>query len=133
MCLGPVNTGAVHALAYPLGSVFHVAHGVSNAVLLAEVMEFNLPEAPERYADVAVAMGAPVGANAEETARLGIAFLRKFVSDCGIPKGLKDLNVPESAIESMADGAMKVTRLLDRNVRRVTREDAVAIYRAVYA
>ena len=57
MCLGPVNTAAVHALSYPLGSEFHVAHGVSNAVLLPHVLEFNLPAAPQRYADIAVAHG----------------------------------------------------------------------------
>ncbi len=132
MCLGPVNTGAVHALAYPLGSVYHVAHGVSNAVLLATVMEFNLPAAPERYADVAIALGAAKGASAMETANNGIAWLRAFVKDCGIPSGLSSFKVPESAIESLADAAMKVTRLLDRNIRTVTREDAVAIYRKVY-
>ena len=50
MCLGPVNTTAIHALSYPLGSEFHIAHGLSNALLLPYVMEFNLPVAEERYA-----------------------------------------------------------------------------------
>src|SRR5439155_14470982 len=58
MCLGPVNTAAVHALSYPLGGEFKVAHGVSNAVLLPHVLEFNLSAAPQRYADIAVALGA---------------------------------------------------------------------------
>jgi alcohol dehydrogenase class IV len=57
LCLGPVNTAAVHALAYPLGGQFHVPHGVSNAVLLPHVLRFNLPSAPERYAEVASALG----------------------------------------------------------------------------
>src|ERR1041385_1027232 len=57
LCLGPVNTAAVHALSYPLGGRFHVAHGVSNAVLLPGVLRFNLVAAPERYAEVAVALG----------------------------------------------------------------------------
>ena len=43
LCLGPVNTAAVHALAYPLGGKFHVAHGVSNAVLLPEVLAERMP------------------------------------------------------------------------------------------
>ncbi len=62
MCLGPVNTAAVHALAYPLGSDFGAAHGTSNAVLLEHVLEFNLPAAPERYADIARAFGVPKAA-----------------------------------------------------------------------
>ena len=56
-CLGPVNTAGVHALSYPLGSMFHLSHGLSNALLLPFVMEFNIPAAPQRYADVASALG----------------------------------------------------------------------------
>src|SRR5690606_1606516 len=56
-CLGPVNTGAVHALAYPLGGEFHVAHGVANSLLLPHVLRFNLEAAPRRYAEIAGAMG----------------------------------------------------------------------------
>ena len=57
MCLGPVNTAAVHALAYPLGGEFHVAHGVANSLLLPHVLRFNVEAAPARYAEVARALG----------------------------------------------------------------------------
>ena len=56
-CLGPVNTAGVHALSYPLGSMYHLSHGLSNAILLPYVMAFNLEMAVERYAEVAVALG----------------------------------------------------------------------------
>jgi alcohol dehydrogenase class IV len=56
-CLGPVNTAGVHALSYPLGSLYHLPHGLSNALLLPYVMEYNLVAAPERYAKVAEALG----------------------------------------------------------------------------
>ena len=59
LCLGPVNTGAVHALSYPLGGRFHIAHGVANSLLLPHVIRFNTPAAPERYAEVARALGVP--------------------------------------------------------------------------
>lgn len=68
-CLGPVNTAGVHALSYPLGSSFHLAHGLSNALLLPYVMEFNLSAAPSRYADVAVALGCSKEKNDIATAK----------------------------------------------------------------
>jgi alcohol dehydrogenase class IV len=132
LCLGPVNTGAVHALAYPLGGEFHVAHGVSNSVLLPHVLEFNLPAAPQRYADIALALGVEVGATPEETAHRGLDKLRQLSRQSGIPAGLSDLDVPEEAISRMAESAMKVTRLLKNNVRELTTADAEAIYRAAY-
>ena len=132
LCLGPVNTGAVHALAYPLGGEFHVAHGVSNSVLLPHVLAFNLPAAPERYADIAVAMGVMPGATPTETAEAGIEKIRELSRACGIPSGMSELDVPEEAIPAMAAAAMKVTRLLRLNPREVTQADAEAIYRAAY-
>ena len=48
LCLGPVNTSAVHALAYPLGGKSYVVYGVSNSVLLPHVAAFNLCTTPER-------------------------------------------------------------------------------------
>src|SRR5688572_18602284 len=71
LCLGPVNTAAVHALAYPLGGEFHVAHGVSNALLLPHVLAFNLGSAEDRYADIAIAAGAEAGGSAEALAKRG--------------------------------------------------------------
>jgi len=130
LCLGPVNTGAVHALAYPLGGEFHVAHGVSNSVLLPYVLEFNLPAAPQRYANIALALGVEAGATPEETAQRGLVKLRQLSAQCRIPAGMSDLGVPEEAIPRMAESAMKVTRLLNNNVRELTIADAEAIYRA---
>jgi alcohol dehydrogenase class IV len=132
LCLGPVNTAAVHALAYPLGSEFHVAHGVSNVVLLPHVLRFNLPAAPERYAEIALALGAESGSSALETAQRGLDKLFELSQECGIPAGMSDLDVPEEAIPRMAEAAMKVTRLLRNNLRELTVADAEAIYRAAY-
>jgi alcohol dehydrogenase class IV len=133
MCLGPVNTAAVHALAYPLGGEFHVAHGVSNAVLLPHVLEFNLPAAPGRYADIAVALGVVHSGDDEDTARRGLARLRQLARECGIPASLSELGVPESAIDRMAAAGMTVTRLLKNNVRDLTLADATHIYRKAFS
>jgi alcohol dehydrogenase class IV len=130
--LAPVNTAAVHALAYPLGSEFHVAHGVSNAVLLPHVLRFNLPAAPERYAAMALALGVEAGGSALETAQRGVDWIGELCRECGIPAGLAALGVPAEAIPGMALAAMKVTRLLKNNLRQVTAADAEAIYRAAF-
>lgn len=131
-CLGPVNTAAVHALSYPLGSSFHLAHGLSNALLLPYVMEFNLPAAPRRYADVAVALGCSGEQDEEATARKGVEKVRALIRDCGIPSRLSEVGIPINAIPDMAVAAMKITRLLKNNPRPVTEEDAIDIYKAAY-
>ncbi len=132
ICLGPVNTAGVHALAYPLGSMYHLAHGLSNALLLPYVMEFNLPAAPCRYAEVAKVLGCPSGNNDTETAEKGIAKVRALIKECGLPAGLREAGVEKDTIVEMAKDAMKVTRLLKNNPRTITEEDAIAIYNAAF-
>jgi alcohol dehydrogenase len=132
LCLGPVNTGAVHALAYPLGSRFKIAHGISNAVLLPNVLRFNVSAAPERYADVAVALGVERNGSALATAGQGVERLAELSRACGVPQRLSDFKIPRDAIPEMARSAMQITRLLKNNLRPVTESDAVNIYEATY-
>jgi alcohol dehydrogenase class IV len=132
MCLGPVNTTAAHALAYPLGVSYHVPHGLSVALLLPAVMAFNMSAAPERTAGIALALGALPGTSDIETAEKGIELLKNLMLDCGLPASLEALHVPYDAIESMAEGAVKVQRLLKNNVRTITQKDAAEIYRAAF-
>ncbi|MDB5325973.1 MAG: iron-containing alcohol dehydrogenase, partial [Phycisphaerales bacterium] len=133
MCLGPVNTGAVHALAYPLGGEFHVAHGVSNSLLLPHVLKFNLPAAPKRYCQIAAALGVIETGSDHHVAELGLRKIESLSSDCGIPKSLRDFKIPHDAIPRLAKSAMTVTRLLDRNVREVTEADAIRIYEQAFS
>jgi alcohol dehydrogenase class IV len=131
-CLGPVNTAAVHALAYPLGGRFHIAHGVSNAILLPHVLRFNLPAAPERYAEVAAALGVQRNGSPLAAAEHGAEMLLKLSRECGVPQRLSELNIPREAIPSMAQAAMQVTRLLNNNLRPFTAVDAARVYEAAY-
>jgi alcohol dehydrogenase class IV len=132
LCLGPVNTAAVHALAYPLGGRFHIAHGVSNALLLPHVLRFNLSAAPERYAEIAAALGVTRNGSAMTTAERGVEFLSQLSRDCGVPQKLSDLKIPRAAIPSLAKAALQVQRLLKNNLRPVTEADAVKIYEATF-
>ncbi|MBO9619987.1 MAG: iron-containing alcohol dehydrogenase [Niabella sp.] len=128
ICLGPVNTAGVHALSYPLGSLFHLAHGLSNALLLPYIMEYNIPAATAKYAQVAVALGCERQGTDAATAAQGVKRVRELIKACGIPQTLQEVNVPEAAIPAMVADAMKVQRLLKNNPREITEKDAIAIY-----
>ncbi|GAB3018373.1 iron-containing alcohol dehydrogenase [Niabella terrae] len=127
-CLGPVNTAGVHALSYPLGSKFHLAHGLSNALLLPFVMEYNIPAAPSRYAAVARALGCTPAADDAATAARGVERVRELNRACGIPAGLRTLGIDAASIPELAREAMKVQRLLKNNPREITEKDAAAIF-----
>ena len=122
MCLGPVNTAAVHALAYPLGGRFDVPHGVANSLLLPHVMRFNEPAVGDRHDRIATAMNAPSAITAVEE-------LSKTV---GTDKRMKDFGVKKTDLAEMAEAAVQVTRLMDNNPRTVSEADALAIYRAAW-
>ena len=132
LCLGPVNTAAVHALSYPLGGEFHIPHGLSNAILLPSVMKFNRPAALKRYAEVAIALGCEPGKDDNETAQRGVDFIYHLADSVGIPKKLSDLGIPQTAVNGMAKAAMEVQRLLKNNPREVTEQDARDIYNSLY-
>jgi alcohol dehydrogenase class IV len=133
LCLGPVNTAAVHALAYPLGSEFRLAHGLSNALLLVSVLRFTLPSSPQRYAEIALALGVERGANHLATAERGLAFLESLIQACGVPRGLSACGISADSIPQLAAASMKVTRLLKNNLREVTASDAESIYREAFS
>ena len=132
LCLGPVNTAAVHALSYPIGGEFHKSHGLSNAVLLPSVMRFNIPANTGRYAQVALACGCVPGANDEETALHGVEFIERLSKAIGIPSKLTEIDIPQSAVPGMAKAAMECQRLLKNNPREVTEQDCADIYNSLY-
>ncbi|GAB3955084.1 iron-containing alcohol dehydrogenase family protein [Spirosoma harenae] len=131
-CLGPVNTAGVHALSYPLGSMFHLAHGLSNALLLPYVMEFTIPASVRKYAQVAVALGCEQSSDEAETAAAGVRKIKQLIEECGIPARLRDVGISKDAIPQMAEDALKITRLLKNNPREITLDDAITIYTAAY-
>jgi len=132
ICLGPVNTAAVHALSYPLGSMFHLAHGLSNALLLPYVMEFNLVASPCKYASVAIALGCDRDIDDMATARRGVQKIKELIKQCGLPLRLREAGVTENAIPLIAKDAMKVQRLLKNNPREVNLDDAIKIYKEAF-
>jgi len=127
-CLGPVNTTAGHAVAYPLGTRHHVPHGHACAVIFPHMLAFNAPAAPEKTALILAALGLP--ATTEERAALDAAH--GFCARLGIEMRLSRLGVPEGDLPAMAEEAHAIRRLLDNNPRDIGREQILAIYRAAY-
>lgn len=115
---------AVHALAYPLGGIFHLSHGLSNALVLPHVLRFNMTEAEDHYAELCAHLFGSQGASAEK-------FVEKMEALCetvGVRKKLRDFGIDEKDTVRLAEDAMLQTRLLVNNPRDVTYEDALRIY-----
>ena len=122
------GTTAVHALSYPLGGKYHIAHGVSNAILLVPVMKFNEPVIKPLLAKVYDRCMKGNAATEEAKSKAVIDRLDEIVKHLDIPKSLKEFGVPESDLDSLVASGMEVTRLLVNNMRKVTPEDARKIY-----
>ena len=128
-----VGVGAVHAFAYPLGGEFHLAHGLTNTLMLPYIMRYNILGYPSKFAQMAKAFGEKVEGISELVgAEIAVRFIERLSDDLRVPRRLRDVGIPEDAIPRLAEAAMKVTRLLANNPRKVTLEDAVAIYKLAY-
>ncbi len=123
------SLGYVHSMAHQLGGLYNLPHGVCNAILLPYVEMYNKQVCPERFADIAKAMGENIeGLSPEEAADRAIDAIKKIASDIGIPSGLKELGAREEDLEILAEHAMQdVCRLT--NPRDLSKEDIIEIYR----
>ena len=124
--------GTVHSLAHPLSTVAGMHHGLTNAILLPHVMRFNLPAVPERFPDLALALGiiAP-GHSCEELALRAISAIEQLNHEIGIPPRLRDAGVREEMIPVMVPLAMQDgCRLL--NPRPTSAEEMEMLYRAAF-
>lgn len=128
------GTTAVHALSYPLGGKYHIAHGVSNAILLAPVMRFNAPYCQDRLAnayDRCCHDAQKTCVTKEEKTAWIIDKLEHIVRHLDIPTSLKEFGVPAEDIDGLVEAGMQVQRLLVNNMRPVTPEDARKLYQEI--
>ena len=129
IAFGNSRLGIVHAMALPLGAFFHIPHGIANTILLPHGLEFNLIAAPQKYVEIATAMGEPlVGLSRMEAANKSIEAVRKLADDIGAPDSLKSVGVSEDKIPQMAEDAMKSSHI-PANPRKITKEDVRQLYR----
>ncbi|OGQ96359.1 MAG: alcohol dehydrogenase [Deltaproteobacteria bacterium RIFOXYD12_FULL_57_12] len=131
--LATAGVGLVHAMAYPMGGMFNIPHGLANAVLLPYVVDYNLMACPEKFATVAEVMGYDTdGLNAREAAELLVEAIVQLNTDVGIPATLAELDIPREKIPEMARIALTVTRPVENNPRRPTLEEVIAVYERAF-
>lgn len=128
ICLGPVNTAAGHALAYPLGTLLHLPHGLANAVIFPHVLAFNQSVAPEKTAEVVAALGLQ-----DRAARQGLLqAAHEFCAELGIEMRLGAHGAKREDLPRFAADAHAIRRLMDNNPRDMSEADVLAIYQAAF-
>ena len=132
VALANAGVTACHALAYPLGGMFGVPHGIANALLIPHVARWNAMASPSRFTAAAELLGYPreEGEPEHVSAMLCSEALAELADDLGLPETLEDLDVgiTEDHFEEMAIKAMGVARPMENNPRVMTKDDCVKIY-----
>ncbi|MGY2198250.1 iron-containing alcohol dehydrogenase [Pseudomonas gingeri] len=128
MAFANAPVAAVHALAYPVGALFHVPHGLSNSLLLPGVLAFNLTEARPLYAQLARAVVPDAHGDIDELADALLRTMTRLPLQLGLPTRLADVGIGADDLPKLAGDAMKQTRLLVNNPREMTYDAALAIY-----
>ncbi|MDR2935210.1 MAG: iron-containing alcohol dehydrogenase [Candidatus Adiutrix sp.] len=123
------GAAAVHALAFALGAKFHVPHGLSNAVMLNNVLKAVAAPEQEKLARLAAALGENIsGLSAREAAGQALAAVESLVTDAGCAIPLRQLNVQEKDLDALADETMTQTRVMGHSTYRLTREEVRKIF-----
>jgi alcohol dehydrogenase class IV len=130
MAMNPTRLGLAHALAMPLGSWdLKIPHSVAIAVTLPLVMQFNAEAAPERFVDVALALGEPVAGCSKSDAAGRAAWAVSGLADAiGIPKGLSGHGLRLEHVNDVVEEAMKSGNVAV-NPRETSREQLAEILR----
>lgn len=127
VCLGPVNTTAGHALAYPLGTRHKLAHGIANALIFPHVLAVNEPATPGKTAMICEALGIAPGG--PDVIREGATA---FCATLGLDMRLRAHGVPEEDLPAMAAEAHAIRRLLDWNPVELSVDDILRLYQEAW-
>ncbi|MEK5482210.1 iron-containing alcohol dehydrogenase [Viridibacillus sp. FSL R5-0888] len=127
------GVAGVHALAYPIGGQFHIAHGDSNAVLLPYVMGYIRQSCEKRMKDIYEAMGfSATNLSQTEASYKCVIELKRLVEDVNIPSTLKGFNITKDALEGLTNDAIEQKRILARSPLPLLKEDIYAIYKSAF-
>lgn len=120
--------GANHAMAHSLGGALDIAHGECNAILLDHVIEFNFAAVPERFDQIAEAMGLDLrGMTLAERKRALVRHVRQLKVDAGIIRTLKGVGVGRSDVSFFSDHALK-DPCMATNPRKASHRDIEVVY-----
>ncbi len=131
--LATAGVGLVHAMAYPMGGMFGIPHGLANAVLLPYVIDFNMIGSMKKYAALANVLGEEThGLTLREASYLTVVALWNLNNDVAIPSNLEELDITQDKIHEMAEIALTVTRPVENNPRKPSLEDVIHVYTQAY-
>lgn len=126
------GTNIVHALSYPLGGKFHIAHGVANAILFKAGMETNKPAIKNRLAILCDNIWPEEGSKTtDEKADFVIDKIAQVVKDTEIPTDLRKFGVKNSDLNFLTNSALEQKRLLSHNMKKLSRADVLNVYKSV--
>ena len=128
ICLGPVNTAAGHALAYPLGTQLKLPHGLANAIIFPHVLAFNTPSCVQKTTEILQALNLPISLNPDEVLSSTYNFAKSF----GLEMKLSKHGAAAEKLKDYAKEAHAIRRLIDNNPRDMSIEDVVKIYEAAF-
>lgn len=136
MAFSNSSVALVHGMSRPIGAYFHIHHGLSNSVLLLDIVEFSLVGAPHRFADIAEAMGEQLdGLSLMKQADAAVTAVERLVNDIDMPR-LGEIGIDadkfEEVIEKMAADAI-ASGSPANNPRQATQEEIIALYRKCFA
>lgn len=128
LAFNETRLGIAHAWSSPLGAYFSISHGLANAILLPNVMEFNLIGTPDKYAKIADLMGENIsGLSIMEAAAKSVEAVRKLLIDIELPRHFRAvIDIEEEDIIKLAEEALKSGNNLV-NPHRPDLDDLIAI------
>jgi alcohol dehydrogenase len=130
MAFNNASLGYVHSMAHQLGGFYNLPHGVCNAILLPAVSQYNLIACPQRFADIAVALGENIdGLSVSAAAQKAIDRMQALGASIGIPANLTELGVKEADLKIMSENAKKDACQFT-NPRKATLEQVIDIFKA---
>ena len=133
LAFGSGGLGAVHALAYPLGTEYHMTHGRTNAIMLPHVMQYNISGSPAKYARIAQLTGQDIeGYSLGEAAGMAVAAIKELLDALNVSYHIADYGVAKEDLPKLVDGGMKQARLFVPNPRDLVETDVKSIYEAAF-
>ena len=133
-CIAHAGTHLVHAMSYPLGGKYHIAHGVANAILLAPCFAFVRPMAVDKLARVHDLLpGVDTGLDAEAKSHALVAYFAALVKRLTLPTSLQELGIAPDHLPTLVQGALDVQRLIKNVPGPVAAPDIEAVYRQLFA